>query len=243
MSEILLPASARYYYIVNKNYSFNSNYDIVWSFQYSISGFNEGISQLGYTTFLTTLSSTTSQISAGQYLCTKQTEATNSATVLSGVTTSTVNPFNLVTIAFDTTGLFALSSTTRQGLTTVQSNTLIVRGFNSQLLCVLPLSSTSFTIAPTSTQTIRCIYSNGAQTLEIAYRDSSTTVYTTLTTVSIPYRFINTTNIDRVYCGISYCSPISSSSLSSCRMILNNMHIEGVRGNTNVETIEVDPLT
>lgn len=243
MSEILLPASARYYYIVNKNYSYNSNYDIIWSFQYSISGFNAGTSQLGYTTFLTTLPSTTTNISAGQYLCTKQSEAANSISVLSGTTVTNVTPFNLITIAFDTTGLFALSSTTRPGLTSVQPNTLIVRGFNSQLLCVLPLSSTSFTIAPSSPQTIRCIYSNGAQTLEIAYRDSSTTTYTTLTTVSIPYRFINTGNIDSVSCGISYCSPISSSSLSSCKMLVNNMHIEGVRGNTTVETIPSSPLT
>lgn len=243
MSEILLPASARYYYIVNKNYSYNSNHDIIWSFQYSISGFNEGNSQLGYTTFLTTLSSTTSNISAGQYLCTKQSGASNSTVVLSSNSVTTVNPFNLITIAFDSTGLFALSSTTRPGLVSVQPNTLVVRGFNSQILCILPLSSTSFTIAPTSAQTIRCIYSNGAQTLEIAYRDANTTIYTTLTTVSLPYRFINTANIDSVSCGISYCSPISSSSLSSCKMLLHNMHIEGVRGNTSVETISVSPLT
>lgn len=242
MSEILLPASARYYYIVNKNYSYNSNYDIIWSFQYAISGFNEGTSQLGYTTFLTTLSSTTSQISAGQYLCTKQTEATNTVNILSGTTISTANPFNLVTVAFDTTGLFALSSTTRPGLTSVQPNTLVVRGFDSSLLCILPLSSTSFTIAPTSTQTIRCIYSNGAQTLEIAYRAASTTQYTTLTTVPIPYRFINN-NADIVSCGISYCSPISSSTLSSCKMLLTNMHIEGIRGSTSAEIIESAILT
>ena len=215
MSEILLPASARYYYIINKDYSYNSNYDIIWSFQYSISGFNEGISQLGYTTFLTTLSSTTANISAGQYLCTKQSGISNSTVVLSSNAVSAVNPFNLVTIAFDSTGLFALSSTTRPGLTSVQPNSLIVRGFNSQLLCVLPLSGTSFSIAPTSTQTIRCIYSDGAQTLEIAYRGTNTTTYTTLTTVSLPYRFINTGNIDSVSCGVSYCPPISSSSLRS----------------------------
>jgi len=243
MSEILIPATARNYYLVNKNYSYNSNYDVIWSFQYTVSGFNSGLSQLGYTTFLTTLSSTTSYISAGQYLCTKQSETQNSATVLSGTTTSNVNPFNLVTIAFDSTGLFALSSTTRPGLTAVTANSLVIRGYNSQLLCVLPLSSTSFSIAPTSTQTIRCIYSNGAQTLEVAYRDNTTTVYTTLTTVSIPYRFINTSNVDRVYAGISYCSPISSSSLSSCRLILNNMHIEGSRNKTAIETIAVDILS
>jgi len=243
MSEILIPATARNYYLVNKNYSYNSNYDVIWSFQYTVSGFNSGLSQLGYTTFLTTLSSTTSYISAGQYLCTKQSETQNSVTVLSGTTTSNVNPFNLVTIAFDSTGLFALSSTTRPGLTAVTANSLVIRGYNSQLLCVLPLSSTSFSIAPTSTQTIRCIYSNGAQTLEVAYRDNTTTVYTTLTTVSIPYRFINTSNVDRVYAGISYCSPISSSSLSSCRLILNNMHIEGSRNKTAIETIAVDILS
>jgi hypothetical protein len=243
MSEILLPVTARNYYLVNKNYSYNSNYDVIWSFQYTISGFNSGLSQLGYTTFLTTLSSTTSYISAGQYLCTKQSETQNSATVLSGTTTTTVSPFNLVTIAFDSTGLFALSSTTRPGLTSVTPNSLVIRGYNSQLLCVLPLSSTSFSIAPTSPQTIRCIYSNGAQTLEVSYRDNTTTEYTTLTTVSIPYRFINTSNVDRVYAGISYCSPISSSSLSSCRLLLNNMHIEGSRNKTDIETIAVDILS
>ena len=243
MSEILIPATARNYYLVNKNYSYNSNYDIIWSFQYTVSGFNTGLSQLGYTTFLTTLSSTTSYISAGQYLCTKQSESQNSVSVLSGTTTSNANPFNLVTIAFDSTGLFALSSTTRPGLTAVTPNSLIIRGYNSQLLCVLPLSSTSFNIAPTSPQTIRCIYSNGAQTLEVAYRDNTTTEYTTLTTVSIPYRFINTSNVDRVYSGISYCSPISSSSLSSCRLLVNNMHIEGSRNKTDIETITVDILS
>lgn len=242
MSEILLPASARYYYIVNENHSYNINYDIIWSFQYSISGFNSS-SQLGYTTFLTTLSSTTSNISAGQYLCTKQTQATNSATVLSGTSTVNVNPFNIVTIAFDTTGLFALSSTTRPGLSSVEPNTLTIRGYDNRILSILPLSSTSFVVAPSATQTIRCIYSNNAQTLEVAYRDSTTMTYTVLTTITLPYRIISTGADNNVYCGISYCSPISSSSLSSCRMLVNNMHIEGITSGTEVDIIEVAPLT
>lgn len=243
MSEILLPLSAKSYYIVNNNYRYNSNYDIIWSFKYSISGYNSISSQLGYTTFLTPLTSTTvTGISAGHYLCTKVSEPSNTVTILSSNQLININPFNIITIAFDTTGMFALSSATRSGLTSPISNTMIIRDITNSIVCVLPLSSTSFSIATSSSQTIRCIYSNGAKTVEVAYKSINDTTYSVLTTVNLPYRIINNNNSDTVCAGISYCSPISSLSGTPCNMLIENMHIEGVRGNTTVETLSFIPL-
>jgi len=37
-SDIKLPAGARYYQFVEKDLKFNSNYDIVWSFQFRVPG-------------------------------------------------------------------------------------------------------------------------------------------------------------------------------------------------------------
>ena len=74
-SDIKLPAGARYYQFVEKDLKFNSNYDIVWSFQFRVPG------DLGHTgatlpsqdyeyafgTFLTTLTSEISSV-PGQYV-------------------------------------------------------------------------------------------------------------------------------------------------------------------------------
>lgn len=244
MSEILLPLSAKSYYIVNTNYRYNPNYDILWSFKYSISGYNPQSSQVGYTTFLTTLTSTTvSAVSGGHYLCTKASEPSNTITILSANQLINVSPLNIITIAFDTTGMFALSSVTRNGLLSPVSNTLIIRDISNRVVCVLPLSSTSFSIATSSSQIIRCIYSNGAQTVEVAHKPDNSTAYSILTTINLPYRIVNPTNLDTVCAGISYCSPISSLSSIPCSMLIENIHIEGVNGNTAVNTLSFNSLT
>lgn len=241
MSEILLPLSAKSYYIVNTN-KYNSNYDIIWSFKYSISGYNSS-SQVGYTTFLTTLTSTAvNGISGGQYLCTKPSEASTNVTILSAGQTISVQPFNIITIAFDSTGMFALSSATRDGVSLPTPNSLVIRDISNKLLCNIPLASTVFAVAPSGSQIIRCIYSNGSNTVNISWKNQTNTTYTTLTSVTLPYRIINTQHADIVSAGISYCSPISSLSSTPCTMIIENMHLEGVRGDNNIEIIAPTPL-
>ena len=60
-ADIQLPADARYYSFVETEKRFNSNYDITWSFQYKLpsaglSGHSWPRHQVGFATFLTTLS-------------------------------------------------------------------------------------------------------------------------------------------------------------------------------------------
>ena len=58
-TDIRLPTGSRYYTLIATKKTFNSNYDIVWSFEYKLPGsaisapFNTY--QVGFTTFLTNL--------------------------------------------------------------------------------------------------------------------------------------------------------------------------------------------
>ena len=68
-SDVTLPATAKYIAFVDEKKSYNPNYDIIWSFQYAITGGNTALTQkeCAFATFLTV---STPQISAipGQYL-------------------------------------------------------------------------------------------------------------------------------------------------------------------------------
>lgn len=221
MAEILLPLNAKYY-CLKYNTGFNPLHDVIWSFMYSVS--NTQVAQHGFSTFITAYSgSTWPGLSAGHYICT--------------------NPrsnINLISIAFDTTGLYGLSSTTRPGclIGDVKPNSLCIRNYNQDVLYYETLTDYAW---DTEINVIRCRYSNSEMKLYVDHRSLSSTSFNNLATVdltlNLPYG-----SSDPLFSGVSYCSPLSTSLSALASMTIYNFHTEGVRGGSSVETIIADPV-
>ena len=240
--DVLLPADSRYYYYRNNN-TYNSNYDIVWSMKYQLSG--DVTKQLGIVSFITPATNTLSVI-PGHYLCT-QSQAQSGNNIISLKTTSssfTARPLNVVSVAIDSTGYYALSTNIRSGIgaSALSSKSLIVRDYYNNIIHNSQLSSSGFAFT-TQPQTIRYRYSNAAQTLTVDYRDGDDMEYTNIASISLPFRIINNSNTDNIATGFTFCSPISTSSTNQfVNMIINNYHVEGTSNNTAVNTITSAPI-
>ena len=264
-SDISLPAEARYYTFVEIGKSFNSNYDITWSFQYKLPSTSFDTSttfnnyELGFSTFLTNLPWPLSCL-PGQYLGDQDPEY-----ILSGVALLTEGPPTevlktegdatillegavlsgmLVKAAFDSTGYYALTG--RDDRPGVQPNkllreSLVVRDYQHNLLAYNHLSSISTTFSTISTDTYRTLrfrYVNLGRTLYIDTHESDTTAYTLLTAIQLGSRYSTLSNIENIYCGFSFSTPISSTtpatdagySLSAKDFFLRNFHVEGFEG-------------
>ena len=207
--------------------------------------------QLGFSTYLTTLSSPISAL-PGQYI-----GDSDSAWLLSGGKLTTEDDDALLTedsefievdsrllsgtlikIAFDTTGFYGISG--RDGRPGAEffdrkRESLILRDFNNNVIYNEHLSSISTSFSTLSTNTFRTLrfrYVNLGQKLYIDYHDSDTTTYTPLTNINLGFRLQNYSNLDDVYCGFSFTTPVStvSEDLSAKEFFLRNFHIEGYEG-------------
>jgi len=263
-SDITLPADARYYSFVETKRKYNSNYDIVWSLQYKLpvnTSTNSDVLnieqpetyQLGFSTFLTTLSSPISAL-PGQYF-----GDSDPAWILSGGKLTTEDEVPLLTedgefievesrelsgtllkIAFDTTGYYGVSG--RDSRTGTEQfdrkrESLILRDYNHNVVYNEHLSaiSTSFSTLSTDTfRTLRFRYVNLGQKLHIDYHDSDTTTYSSLTTIDLGFRLENYSNLDNIYCGFSFTTPVSTTAvdLSAKEFFLRNFHTDGYIGYT-----------
>mgnify|MGYP003111374178 FL=1 len=262
-TDISLPALARYYTFVEVEKSFNSNYDITWSFQYKLpsTSFDEDVKfldyELGFSTFLTNLPSPISSL-PGQYLGDQDPEFVLSANALlteatevlktqgdstilieSGILSGT-----LVKVAFDSTGMYGLTGRDdRPGVkpNKVLREAFVVRDFQHNLLAYDHLSSIQTTFSTISTDTYRTVrfrYVDLGRTLYIDYHGSNSTEYTLLTAINLGTRYRTLSNIENIYCGFAFSTPISSTtpaadggySLSAKDFFLRNFHVEGYEG-------------
>ena len=271
-TDITLPAEARYYTFVEVGKSFNSNYDITWSFQYKLPSTSFGSTakfdnyELGFSTFLTNLPRPLSCL-PGQYIGDQDPEFILSAYALltEGYTTagalSSSTPLKtegdstillegavlsgmLVKVAFDSTGKYALTGRDdRPGVKPHQvlRESIIARDFLHNVVVNNHLSSISTTFSTISTDTYRTLrfrYANLGQTLYIDSRESDTTTYTLLTALKLGTRYRSLSNIENIYCGFSFSTPISAPlpatatayNLSAKDFFLRNFHVEGYEG-------------
>ena len=259
-SDISLPAEARYYTFVEIEKSFNSNYDITWSFQYKLPSTSIPDSQnyqLGFSTFLTNLSRPLSCL-PGQYLGDQDPEFILSAAALWTETPEVLKTEGdstillegailsgmLVKAAFDSAGRYALTGRDdRPGVweKNLLRESLVVRDFQHNLLAYNHLSSISTSFSTISTDTYRTLrfrYVNLGRTLYIDSSESDTTTYTLLTAIDLGTRYSTLSNIENIYCGFSFSTPISSTtpaaaagySLSAKDFFLRNFHVEGYEG-------------
>jgi len=267
-TDILLPTNARYYTFIETKKNFNSNYDITWSFSYYFP--NSSIQtwtnyQLGFTTFITSLSYPVSTL-PGQYLGDQdpefilsanalytevpevlKTEADSTILLESGILSG-----SLLKIAFDSTGMYALTGREdRPGYNNEQLNrdALVIRDFDHNVLANASLSTMSTTFSTLSTNTWRTLrfrYINLGQKLHIDVRESETTTYSLLTTINLDFSLGSVSNLDNIFVGFSLCTPISTDdyALSAGQFYLRNFHVEGYEGATvQTETVTTPLLS
>jgi hypothetical protein len=254
-NEIKLPPGERSYQFVEKDFRYNSNYDIVWSFDFKVPGdlglegnswqAPESAVEYAFGTFLTTLTSEISSL-PGQYVGDQDPSVALSAVSLLSeaslplltesnenlVIDSTSLSGQLIKIVFDTTGLYGLSGRDgRDGVKPheVRRNSLCIRDFNKKLVFYEELSTFSPTIPLTADDftTLRFRYANLGT--KISIDRNVNTKFETLTTVSLPLELDNFDNLD-VFVGYSFTTPVSTSSpaLSVGKFFLRDPHVEGL---------------
>ena len=257
--DVKLPPIAKNIAFVDEKKSYNPNYDIIWSFQYAISGETTGIfrKECAFATFLTV---STPQVSAipGHYL------GYSGNTPLSAYLLDENGDYILsednqritlegdyneglfgICVAFDTTGLFALSSNSRPGvgLGSIKRNSIIIRDINDNITLYEELSNinTAFTILSSHKlyKTMRFKYTN-ANILSIDFKIEGDTEFRKLTSVKVD---LNTETLPFFRPGFSFCTPISTtSSLRAATLYLKNFHVQGTEKVTTIETVPFNRL-
>ncbi len=267
-SDIKLPAEARYFTFVEQSKKFNSNYDITWSFEYSLPAENipnPANYELGFSTFITNLQAPLSSL-PGQYIGDQDPEfilsahalLTESPLVLKTEDDSTILleggilSGSLVKVAFDSTGMYALSGRDDRpgvGPHLINRESLVVRDVLHNVRANSPLSTMSNVFSSLSTNSFRALrfrYVNLGQKIHIDFREDNTTDYTLLTTINIEPRLTNFNNLDNIYCGFSFTTPVSTTNvgLSAKNFFLRNFNIEGFEGSEVLtETVTTPPLS
>lgn len=235
-SDVLLPGNAKYYGLIDNKMAYNSHRDIVWSFSFALTG-----TEHGFVTFLTNIPTLTGGIPGHRlgYLGNTDYIKDENGNILLGedgyrltydpYPLSTYETMGVLGIAFDTTGYFALSSSTYDGVGISQcvSNSIVVRDSNDNLVYNSPLSSLDTTFFLTSSvkhyQTLRFRLTNAGRKLYV--EKWNVDKFNTLT--SIPISSFNASSNDNLYVGFTYCSPISSSSTTPSTLYLKNLHTQG----------------
>jgi len=264
-SDIKLPADARYFTFIERSKKFNSNYDITWSFEYSLPAENipsPGSYELGFSTFITNLEAPLSSL-PGQYIGDQDPEFILSAHALlteDPVSLKTesdstilleggVLSGSLVKVAFDSTGMYALSGRDDRpgvGPHLINRESLIVRDVLHNVRANSPLSTMSSVFSSLSTNSFRALrfrYVNLGQKIHIDFREDNTTNYTLLTTINIEPRLVNFNNLDNIYCGFSFTTPVSTTNtgLSAKNFFLRNFNVEGYEGSDVLTETVITP--
>lgn len=255
-SDVVLPANAKYIAFVDEKKDYNPNYDIIWSFQYAITGSSS--MECAFATFITATTPDLSSIPGhylgysgsiplsaylldenGDYIISENGEKL----VLegNGETDSLVG----LCIAFDTTGLFALSSNTRSGVSlgSIKKNSLIIRDFNDNVTFYEELSNIdpSFTILSSvkNYKTLRFKYTN-TDKITIDYKTEGSSTFKELTSININF---NPDSLPYLRPGFSFSSPVSSSSASKvATLYLKNFHTQGTEKETTSEIVTFNPI-
>ena len=267
-SDIKLPADARHFTFVEQSKKFNSNYDITWSFEYSLPAENipdPGNYELGFSTFVSNLQTPLCSLH-GQYIGDQDPEFILSAHALLTETPSVLKTENdstilieggvlsgsLVKVAFDSTGMYALSGRDDRpgvGPNDINRQSLIVRDVLHKVRANSPLSTMSNVFSTLSTSSFRALrfrYVNLGQKIHIDFREDNTTNYTLLTTINIEPRLTNFDNLNNIYCGFSFTTPVSTTNtgLSAKNFFLRNFNVEGFEGDEVItETVTTPPLS
>ena len=229
---------------------YNVNYDLIWSFKFALTGdalSNEG----GFTTFLKLNNEPLS--GGGEYNALGYLPGDSSVNDVPintesevdiitedddvifsepSVITTSINGLisAFLAVGFDTSGYFALSTLSYDGVQLPSSPSLTVRGGypNYNLLYTTPLStlSTEFTLLSTTVNYcwLRFRLGNVCSKLFVDYRYGDGSSYIPLTSIPVTLQFTDTT---MVKVGISYTTPLTAVDGSKTTLLIKSFTVEG----------------
>ena len=220
---------------IASSYGYSPYFDIVWSFDYAISGNSN--TEAGFTIFLMDDAYVLSGGNNGIDLGYSGLSAANS-------NLSSINPGisgAVIAVGFDTTGSFAVSALSgsrvlRDGVLDSQriQNSVSIRSswptysYNTYKYNVaLSSIDSNFKIVENTVQykTIRARLGNVGQTLYVDYRNNPEEDFKPLVATEVNLGIISTT---KYKAGVSFATPISSNNISAVGNIhLRNFHTEG----------------
>jgi hypothetical protein len=244
--DILLPNTAKYIYLRDRNISYNSDFDITWSFALKLSTTNS-LAQGLVCTGLTPSLAPEPDINPGHFGCMTPNNLSliNSVSVISAGSITQRSPFNVISIAFDTTGYFAVSTLNRnEGIQFASAlpNSIVIRDitnrviFNTNSIVSAGIDALGNWIK-NQDLILRINYSNSRQEVNISYRPLSSISFTSAATVKLDYTIVKPNNAINLFPFISFCSPISTTQTANYALLLSSFHYDGITSSTAVETI------
>lgn len=228
---VLLPIDAKYAFFIDNKQAFHHEWNVNWSFTFKLDDPKNIIIYLTdeYDNNILTESGEpiALDLPSGEYgFCTFLTKTPTISSFMLGhymgffKNLSAVN--GEVAIAFDTTGLFALSSTNYPyGVTKndVKTNSLIIRDRTG---VVYNESLPTFQLASNTERTFRFRYVNKNEVV-VEYKEGSG-FYIELVRTSIN---TNLSGDDKLYPAFFYSSPLSSLESSTSTLYMKNFHVQG----------------
>ena len=220
---------------IASSYGYSPYFDIVWSFDYAISG--NSSTEAGFTIFLMNDAYALSGGNNGIDLGYSGLSAANSSL-------SSINPGisgAVIAVGFDTTGSFAVSALSgsrvlRDGILDIQriQNSVSIRSgwptysYNTYKYNIaLSSIDSDFKIVENTVQykTIRARLGNVGQTLYVDYRNTPEEDFKPLVATNVNLGITSTT---KYKAGVSFATPISSNNISKVGNIyIRNFHTEG----------------
>jgi hypothetical protein len=212
---ILLPPDAKYALFCDNKYAFDSEYDFTWSISFKLE--NPSNDQYGFCTFLSN-QSTLSSFLMGQYMGFADNPSNH--TIIEGY--EALN--GRLAIAFDSTGLFALSGGQFfDGVlpNNITPNSIIIRDtsgviYNQQNNYLFEKINSGDDV------TLRFRYIN-RNVVAIDIKNSNS-FFENLVRVEIDTKF---NNYSSIYPYFFYTSPVSSSQSTDSSFYLKNFHVQG----------------
>ena len=232
---------------IASSYGYSPYFDIVWSFDYAISG--NSSTEAGFTIFLMNDAYVLSGGNNGIDLGYSGLSAANSSL-------SSINPGisgAVIAVGFDTTGSFAVSALSgslvlRDGVLDTQriQNSVSIRSswptysyntyrYNKALSSI----DSTFKIVEDSVRykTIRARLGNVGQTLYVDYRNNPEESFKPLVSANVN---LNITSTTKYKAGISFATPVSSNNIDRVGNIyIRNFHTEGSAVSGDITTMYV----
>lgn len=247
-SDVFLPTNAKYYGFVDTRKYFSTDWDITWSFTFALTG-----TEHAFCTFLTTKKTLLSGI-PGQYLGYSKDAATIQTENEENIFTNDLEYIladgyygddelsqGVLGIAFDSTGLFAAKNEGgNEGISpsNAKKDSLIIRDSKNLLVFNEHLSALDedFFLSDNnkSFQTLKFTLTNSGKKIHIDYKTDDTT-YKNLTTIQLTNFSVDKNKY--LYPGLTFCSPISSSSTNTSTLFIKNFNFHGTSNPPITETL------
>lgn len=211
---ILLPTAS----VITCTSAFNANYDIVWSFQYSLCG--GANASAGFTTFLYSNSNPISAGGIGKAL------GYGPSTNYTGYSNISAISGAVLAVAFDTDGAFAATGNGFTTGTTAYPNSLTIRSGMTYLSSTqLSAIDSNFTLLSTAEvfNTLRFRLTNVGQSITISKLNQSTMKFVDIYNANT---YLNVLSSTTYQIGISYASPVSGNNKAFALQI-KDLHLHG----------------